>query len=143
MNDFKLTISSLGCLVTELTKLLKSGDKTYRVSVKEWRESRSLSQNALYWKWLNEINNKRPLVVNGSSIKGVDLWHEVFKKFYCPAKNVTNGDRELQVKSTKILDVGEMTFYLSKIELYCINCGIALTIPESSDYYKLVKGQDE
>tara|TARA_R110002020_G_scaffold467655_2_gene691402 strand:- start:1402 stop:1833 length:432 start_codon:yes stop_codon:yes gene_type:complete len=143
MKDFKLTISSLGYLVTELTKALKSSNKSYRVTVKEWRESRSLSQNSLYWKWLDEINKQSPLMVSGSKIKGSELWHEVFKKYYCPVKNITNGEKILPIKSTKMLDVGEMTFYLSRIECFCMDRAIILTIPESSDYYKLTVGQDE
>ena len=140
MQDFKLNFSSLGFLVSELTKLLRSG-KTYRVSVKEWRESRSLSQNSLYWAWLAEIERQAPLKIDGSNVKGSELWHEVFKKYYCPVKNITNGENVLPVKSTKILDVGEMTFYLNKIEGFCIDRGIGLTIPETSEYYKLMEYQ--
>ncbi|UKH48610.1 hypothetical protein [Vibrio phage vB_ValP_FGH] len=141
MKDFKLTLNSLGLLVTELTKLLKSTNKSYRVSVVEWREKRSLSQNALYWKWLTEIDQQNPLKVDGSKIQGNELWHEVFKKYYCPTKNITNGGNTLPVKSTKMLDVGEMTFYLNRIEQWCIDRGIVLTIPETSEYYQLMQSQ--
>jgi hypothetical protein len=141
MKDFKLTIGSLGWLVTELTKVLKDSNKSYRVNVVEWREKRSLSQNALYWKWLDEINKQRPLSIKGSKIQGSELWHEVFKKYYCPVKNITNGENILPIKSTKILDVGEMTFYLNKIENWCIGESLILTIPESSDYYKFMESQ--
>jgi len=141
MKDFKLTLSSLGWLVTELTKLLKNSNKSYRVNVVEWREKRSLSQNALYWKWLSEIDQQNPLKVDGSKIQGNELWHEVFKKYYCPVKNITNGENILPVKSTKMLDVGEMTFYLNRIEQWCIDRGIALTIHETSEYYQLMQSQ--
>lgn len=141
MKDFKLTLSSLGWLVTELTKSLKNSNKAYRVNVVEWREKRSLSQNALYWKWLTEIDQQNPLKVDGSKIQGNELWHEVFKKYYCPVKNITNGENTLPVKSTKMLDIGEMTFYLNRIEQWCIDRGIALTIPETSEYYQLMQSQ--
>lgn len=143
VKDFKLTLGTLGWLVTELTKLLQSTGKTYRISVVEWREKRSLSQNSLYWRWMDEINKQAPLVVEGSSVKGAELWHEVMKRYYCPVKNITNGEKSLPVKSTKILDVGEMTFYLNKIENFCIERGIKLTIPEDSEYYKLMESQNE
>lgn len=143
MKDFKLNISTLGWLVTELTKLLKNSNKSYRVCVVEWREIRSLSQNSLYWKWLGEIDKQSPLMVQGSKINGSELWHEVFKKYYCPVKNITNGETTLPVKSTKMLDVGEMTFYLNKIEHWCIDRGITLTIPESSEYYQLMQSQTQ
>jgi len=141
MKDFKLTFSSLGWLVTELNKLLKNSNKAYRVNVVEWREKRTISQNALYWKWLSEIDQQNPLKVDGSKIQGNELWHEVFKKYYCPEKVITNGTVNLPTKSTKILDAGEMTFYLNRIEQWCIDRGIALTIPETSEYYQLIQSQ--
>lgn len=141
MKDFKLTLNSIGWLVTELTKLLKDSNKAFRVNIVEWREKRSLSQNSLYWKWLEEINKQSPLVIEGSKVKGAELWHEVFKKYYCPVKNITNGENILPIKSTKILGVGEMTFYLNKIESWCIDRGLTLTIPESSEYYELMNEQ--
>jgi hypothetical protein len=143
VKDFKLTLNSLGDFVAELAKLLTNNDRSYRISVVEWREKRSLSQNSLYWKWLDEINTQNPLKVNGSKIQGPDLWHEVFKKYYCPAKLITNGSQSIEVKSTKILDVGEMTFYLNKIENWCIDRGIKLTMPESSEYYQLMENQNQ
>ena len=141
MKDFKLTISSLGWLVTELTKVLKDSNKAYRVNVVEWREKRSLSQNSLYWKWLTEIDKQSPLRVDGSKINGSELWHEIFKKYYCPEKVITNGTVNVPTKATKMLDVGEMTFYLYKIEQWCIERGVLLTIPESSEYYQLMESQ--
>lgn len=140
MNDFKLTLETLGRLLSELTSLLQSG-KAYRVSVVEWRERRSLSQNALYWCFLDEINKQCPLKVDGSNIQGSELWHEVFKKYYCPVKKITNGSVSMPIKSTKMLDTGEMTFYLNKIESWCMDRGIRLTIPETSEYYKLMESQ--
>mgnify|MGYP000044171735 CR=1 FL=1 len=142
MKDFKLTFSTIGCLVVEATKLLQSG-KVYRVSIKEWRQSRSLSQNSLYWKWLAEIDKQAPLKIDGSSVKGSELWHEVFKKYYCPVKNITNMENILPVKSTKLLDVGEMTFYLNKIEHWAMDRGLTLTIPEDSKYANLMRSQSD
>lgn len=141
MAEYKLTLSSLGYAIQELTKALQKKGKPLRLTVVEWREKRSLSQNALYWKWLTEIDQQNPLKVDGSKIQGNELWHEVFKKYYCPVKNITNGENTLPVKSTKMLDVGEMTFYLNRIEQWCIDRGIVLTIPETSEYYQLMQSQ--
>ncbi len=143
MIEFKLTMASLGSVLSELTSLIhNNSNKKYRIEVKEWREKRSLSQNSLYWSWMSEINNQAPLKVEGSKAKGAELWHEVFKKYYCPAKNITNGENTLPIKSTTLLDVGEMTFYLNKIEDFCIFKGIVLTIPPESEYYKLMEYQN-
>lgn len=144
MNDLKLTISSLGFVIAELTKLVTGGDKVaLRITVKRWQEKRSKSQNQLYWKWLDEINKQSPLKSDSAKYKGAELWHEVFKKFYCPEKSITDGSVSIGIKSTTLLDVGEMTFYLCKIECWCLEKGIMLTIPESSDYYRFTQQQSE
>ena len=144
MKEFKLTISSLGYVISELTKIITSvKDKAYRITIKEWKESRSLSQNALYWCFLAEIDKQHPLSVKGSNFGGSELWHEVFKKYYCPSKVITNGKINLETKSTKLLDVGEFTFYLNKIENWCMDRGIKLTIPENSDYARFMGEQIE
>lgn len=141
MFEIKLTTGSFHWTVDELKKLIESG-KAYRLTAVEWRDKRSLSQNAMYWAWLDEINKQNPLRVDGSAIQGRELWHEVFKKFYCPEKQITNGKTVLSIKSTKMLDVGEMTFYLNKIEAWCMDRGVMLSIPESSEYYQLMKSQN-
>lgn len=141
MFEIKLTTGSFHWTVDELKKLIESG-KAYRLTAVEWRDKRSLSQNAMYWAWLDEINKQNPLRVDGSTIQGRELWHEVFKKFYCPEKQITNGKTVLSIKSTKMLDVGEMTFYLNKIEGWCMDRGVMLSIPESSEYYQLMKSQN-
>ena len=138
--DLKLNISSLGFVIGELTKLL-AGDKSYRVSVKEWREKRSLSQNSLYWKWLGEIDKQNPLKLVNSSNSGAELWHEVFKKFYCPESVITDGKTEMVIVSTKLLDVAQMHHYLAQIEVWAMNRGFKLTIPIDSEYMKLIEQQ--
>ena len=140
MKELKITLGNIGFLVAELTKLIQSTGKTYRVTIKEWKESRSLSQNALMWKWLSEIDKQAPLMCE-SKITGAEMWHEVFKHYYCPMKVVANKKASLNIKSTKMLDVGEMTFYLNKIEQWCVDRGIKLTVPIDSEYAKLMEYQ--
>lgn len=143
IKDFKLSIGTLGALVSELTKALSDPKVIYRVSVKVWREKRSVSQNSMYWKWLTEIDRACPVTSTTLNMTGPELWHEVFKKYYCPVTDVYSnaGDASVEFRSTAALDVGEMTFYLSRIEGFCMERGIALTIPESSEYFKLMEMQ--
>jgi len=140
VKEFKLTLSTLGWCISELTKVLQSSNKVYRLTIKEWRETRSLSQNSMYWAWLGEINKQAPLQCE-SKISGSEMWHEVFKHYYCPMKVIANKKAALNIKSTKMLDVGEMTFYLNKIEQWCIDRGVRLTIPVDSEYMKLMESQ--
>ncbi len=142
MNEFKLTFQNLADVTRQLIALTQDSKKAYRVTTKEWRESRSLSQNALMWKWLAEINKQAPLECD-SKISGADLWHEVFKKYFCPVKTISNGSKSVDIKSTKMLDVGEFTFYLNKIENWCFDRQITLTTPHDSEYAKLMARQVE
>lgn len=55
MREFKLTLSSLGELISQLTRALADSDKPLKVTISEWREKRSLPANAQYYKWLPSI----------------------------------------------------------------------------------------
>ncbi len=142
MKDFKLTISSLGWFISELTKMITSKqNKAYRVCVVEWREKRSLSQNALYHKWLDEISKQAR--VNGK-LFSVDVWHEYFKKYYCKPTviDMPAGEPVTIITTTK-LDVGEMHHYLNKIERWAQDKAFTLTIPLNCEYRELLERQDD
>ena len=142
MKDHKLNIKSLGYLVSAITKLVTGSDKSWRVTIVEWREKRSLSQNNLLWMWLAEIDKQNPLTLVNSSYTGAELWHEVMKKYYCPPSIISNGDTEMEVVSTKMLDKGQMHHYLTQIEHWAMNRGFKLTIPIDSEYMKLLDEQN-
>ena len=134
IKDFKLCIGSLGFLIQELTKAITSSpNKSFRVTIVAWRESRSKSQNSLYWKWLGEIAKQQNVSDDP------EIWHEIFKKYYCPEKPV---NEHVSIKSTKKLDKGEMCFYLNRIEQYCMDRGYMITIPADCDYIKNMEEQE-
>lgn len=126
MKDFKLTVNSIGMLIQSLWKLDLT--KAYRVNVVLWRESRSGKQNNMYWKWLAEICPQWGVT------NDPEILHEIFKKFYCPEKVI---NEHVSIKSTKKLDVGEMHFYLNRIECFCIDRGYMITIPDKCEYREL------
>lgn len=139
MKNFRLTANSIGLFIAELWKLDLT--KAYRVTIVQWRENRSNSQNSLYWKWMAELSKQAR--VNGKEFSG-EVWAEFFKKYYCPDKLVDMplGEASI-VKSTTNLDAGEMHHYLNKIQAWCMSEGYALTIPENSEYQQLLDKQDE
>ena len=142
MKDFKLTISSLGYFIQEVTKVLTANqNKSYRVNIREWKEKRSLDQNSLYWKWMTEISNQA--IINKEKFKP-EIWHEYFKKYYCPKTiiNMPAGEPSVIVSTTK-LDTGKMHHYLNKIERWAQDRMFLLTIPESCEYKTLLDKQDE
>ena len=135
VKDFKLCINSLGHFVSEVTKMVTGDNKSgWRVSIKPWRESRSLSQNALYWKWIGEI------IPQWGVTKDKDILHEIFKKYFCPEKVI---NEHITIKSTKKLDTGEMHFYLNLIERFCMDRGYTITIPANCEYQQLINKQEE
>ena len=132
MKDFKLTVNSIGLLIQTIWKLDLT--KAYRVNIIAWRERRSNDQNSLYWKWLGEIS-KQQTISNDP-----EIWHEIFKKYYCPEKVI---NEHITIKSTKKLDLGEMHYYLNRIEMYCIDRGYLINIPCDSEYRELQERQEQ
>lgn len=136
-DGYKLHKTNIGGLVDLLTGILASG-KCYRVNLKQWRDKRSLPQNNLMWMWNYDVAEavSRHSTENHSD----EELHEFFKELYCPPKPVTVFGVTKMVKSTKLLDSEEMTFYLRRIEVWCAERGIKLRIPANSEYH--AKGHD-
>ncbi|WP_431296506.1 YbcN family protein [Rahnella sp. PAMC 25559] len=134
MDDFCLHETTKAQLWPVLKELVASG-KRYRVSIKEWHDKRSVSQNALLWKWNGEIAGQLVKAEKGT-FTGEQL-HEYLKEIYCPAKAITVMGETRYVKSTKLLDTGEMTIYLDQLNTWARQRGIRLTIPDRCEYQQL------
>ena len=141
IKDFKLDVNSLAGFIAEMTKMIMSSkDKSWRVTIKGWRESRSISQNSLYWKWMAELSKQAK--IDGNEFSG-EVLAEFFKKYYCPDRVVEMPLGESStIKTTTKLDTGEMHHYLSNIQAWCMREGFHLTIPSDSEYQKLIDKQE-
>lgn len=138
MNDFCLHETTKAQLWPVLKELVATG-KRYRVTIVEWREKRTLSQNSLLWKWNGEIAAQ--LTKTGKGKFSHDDLHEYLKDLYCPPKPITVMGETRYVKSTKLLETGEMTRYLEQIDAWAHQRGMRLTIPTHSEYQKLKNQQ--
>lgn len=140
IDRFKLVTSNKLVLIEQLSTMLSLNDAV-EVVARPWKEKRSISQNSLYWMWLNEISQQA--TVNDKSHNS-DVWHEYFKRYYCPVKLISMpaGD-DLQVQSTKKLDTGEMHHYLNLIEQWAQGHFYKLTIPINCEYEQLKSKQME
>jgi len=139
-------MGSLGVLVTELTKALASG-KVYRVSVKEWREKRSLSQNSFQHVIYAELSK----CLIG---RNYPEWNE--KKVKENLKNKFLGwiDKEFtdivtgevtiksELVSTSGLDVGDAYHYTTQIIEWSESIGCHIKIPAKCEYRDLQEKQD-
>lgn len=140
IDRFKLVTSNKESLFNQLNIML-SQNEAVEVVAKPWKEKRSLSQNRLLWQWMDEISEQA--VVSDQKHKP-EIWHEYFKRYFCPVKLVPMpaGD-DLQIRSTKKLDTGEMHHYLNQIEQWAQGHFYTLTIPHNCEYEQLKKKQME
>ena len=108
MKNQTLIIRSAAQAAALLRRLITIGfEKPIQVVFGNVTKKRTLSQNDTYWMWISEIaretgNNK-------------DHVHEFYKDEFCPEKEITIGNCTKLVKSTKLLDKGEMYDYMSRV----------------------------
>lgn len=89
---------------------------------KKWNR-RSVSQNALYWLWLEVASQSIGHTENELNV--------IFKGLFAPKKEVSMGGKTYVIpKSTKELSKGEMVSYLFEVEQKLSELGIKLPRPE-------------
>jgi len=96
--------------------------KKYKVSVTLHRERRSLSQNSLYWLWLN--------CISAETGNDVDALHDYFKDRFLSRKVEIFGDECSVGTSTTKLNTAEFTAFLDKVQQFAAGEGIILPNPE-------------
>ncbi|QHJ84886.1 MAG: hypothetical protein [Caudoviricetes sp.] len=138
MGEVCLHESNIKSIFKMLSELVLSG-KRYRLVVKVWKDKRSVDQNSLNWMWCTEIANQANNV-SDEQLSAEDV-HEYYKKRFCPGKEKNVLGEIVRIRSTKLLDTGEMHFYLSQIEYDATTKGLNLTIPSNSEYKKLQERQ--
>lgn len=114
----------------------------YQVVIEPYVYARTISQNNLYWKWME-------CVVGWMRKQGYDIANDndtakrhaslFFQKRFLGAEEVKVGrwECEAQVMSTKSLNTAEMFDYMEKVHAWCINAGFTLPVPEDSQFKKL------
>ena len=106
-------------------------DKKWKVSITQYKSTRSLEQNALYWKWVGIIGDELGYTQ--------DELHEVLAENYLePIFFEFEGETRKRRKSTTKLNVSEFTEYLKHIEIFAAELNIILPKPE--DQYYLAMG---
>lgn len=147
MNEFKLTLSSATYVTNELINIARSS-KTYRVVVSEWREKRSLSQNAFQHVIYSDISEY--LISKGrehctpawvkSALKNQFLgWTET------EFTDLNTGEitKRQVLRSTKDLDVGESCHYTTHILDWAQSIGCNIKMPAKCEYRDMLNKQNE
>ncbi len=109
---------------------------TYKITVEEWKPTRTNAQNRLYWLWLrliaDHINENKP---EGSTLFSDNDMHEWFKEKFLPSRLIDfHGSIVKTIKTTTKLTTKEFTDYLDQIDRYCVEY-IHLHLPHPDDLY--------
>lgn len=141
MSDLKLNTATLPSIITELEQLAATG-KSYRLSVKEWRNKRSLTSNALAHKWFSEISAY--LISKGRKDCSPEWVKDAMKHTFLGYEqvhcvDVVSGERHQieALRHTSGLDAGDMHLFMNLVYAWCVDIGLLLTIPEDSEYRKI------
>lgn len=148
MTEFKLTLASAVYVTSELINIARSPNKTYRVVVSEWREKRSLSQNALQHVIYSDISEY--LISKGrkhctpawvkDALKNQFLGWELVEFTDLKTGEITRRD---VLRSTKSLDVGESCHYTTQILDWAQSIGCNIKIPAKCEYRDMLNKQNE
>lgn len=94
------------------------------VTIKPYKKSRSLEQNALYWKWCG--------IIASDTGHNADEIHEFCKiKFLEPVFVEINGEVHEARRTTTKLKVDEMSAFMNKVHAWATGeLGILLPLPE-------------
>lgn len=104
--------------------------KPWEITIQRKRRKRTLSQNALMWKWINEVAD----LVSRETGQDADDIHEFFKAKFLPAagrKIVEIGGETVEHRTTTELSTADMGRYMDAIYAFVVNeLGILLPLPE-------------
>lgn len=146
VDGIKLHRGNFAAIGQQIQPLLDAG-QCFRLQVKPWREKRSLSQNSLLHMWLAEISEY--LIKSGRTDATPEWVKRNLKKTYLGCEEVTYTDfitgektTTWEPRHTSDLDTGEMHIFLTKVEAWCAQFGLALTVPNGCEYQQLQQKQE-
>lgn len=118
-------------LLQRLIRHLQALDlsKPVEVTIQRHRKRRSLSQNALMWKWLGEV------VAHVREHTGMDAddIHEFFKAKFLPPRLIELAGEAVEYRTTTTLTTAEMSEYMDAIYHFCTSeLGLLLPLPEEA-----------
>jgi hypothetical protein len=101
--------------------------KPWKVTVEPYRKARTLSQNALMWKWHGEVVK----AVCRETGNDADDIHEFFKRKFLTPKVVEINGETVERYTTTTLTAGEMSEFMNRIYAFVTTeLGLLLPLPE-------------
>lgn len=142
MDDLCLHSSNIKSIFSTLIELVKS-EKRYRLTIKIWKDKRTIDQNSLSHMWYTDIAEQANQRLKTNSYTMNSVKHDLKEMFLgyeeIEHKNVITGEltKKLELIKTSDLDTGEMHFFLQQVETWSYQNGFKLRIPNDSEYRKL------
>jgi len=114
--------------------------KPLAFQVKPYDGGRSLSQNALFHVWMKEVRDhfseRTPDVTE-------EHWKIFFKTEYLGTETIKAGKivHENQLRHTSKLKKGEMYEFMEAVNAWCVQRGLTLPVPDSSEFMEIRRSQ--
>lgn len=98
-------------------------DKRWVMTIEREKSKRTLSQSALYFKWIG--------IIARETGNDPDAVHEAFKMMFLIPTEIKLGEQVVLWRSTTKLDIGPMSDYMTRVYNYAASeLGIFLPTPE-------------
>jgi len=101
-------------------------EKPVQVEWQTWRKKRSLNQNSLMWKWINDLAAK----VSDETGHTPQEIHEYFKAQFLTPRIVEIAGETIEIRTTTTLSTAEMHDYMERIYAWSVGQGYYLPLPE-------------
>lgn len=144
--ELKADIRTLGSVIAAITKFVTEGN-ALRISIKQWTDKRSLSQNALQHVIYKDISIY--LVDNGRDWSPERVKKALKFKFLGEyiehITDVTTGQvhERRELRSTAKLDKGDAHHYTTQIIDWAESIGCQIKIPANCEYRELMEAQNQ
>lgn len=106
-------------------------DKPVKVEWGTYSKARSLNQNALMWKWINEVAD---IIADDTGYTPNEM-HEYFKHEFLTPRVIDVNGTVIEIYSTTKLTTQEMSEYMGKIQAWAAQQGYYLPSPEDMQRY--------
>lgn len=116
-------------------------DEPLKISWKNYKVTRSLSANRLYWMWMDTLAGR--FSEKGKKVYDRAEIHNICKHKFLGYEDIRINNTVIpnQLKDSKSLDKGEFFFYMRQVDDWAMELEIYLERPEKGEYNDMVKDQ--
>lgn len=142
-----LVLNSLGAIAraANLVAQLKPNEPM-QIEIKPWAPPRTLSANALYWRWLTTLAAHLSTPKQHWTKDDLhDICRHKFIGYRSNARRFLSDGSQLppQLKTTTELTKSEMCHYMTQIDSWAISLDCLLPSPDDSEYKQFIRKQEQ